>query len=189
MLRLVLLLLLLTACESTDVSQPYSWQLIAGRNEDRQDIYRTVVPEEWRRLDSATDLADTMQPIVEYWIDDQVRIVVHNFPSNNLSERIPPEAQVSRWMRQAGGGTVTTECHGGFYGLRLEHEGVIAWAMQLDPELYLAITGPPTVDNDRQRRADYTIKATGPQEALERYRTQIETFAQKFELIEPILSY
>ncbi len=176
-----LLCLLLCSCEHATQSAAQTWQLIAGRNPDQQPVYRTIVPEQWHRLPSEKSLKDTTKPICEYRIADEIRLVVHNFPSDSLTQRIPVQAQVARWQRQAGPGILSQECQNGFVGLRLEADNLIAWAMQLDPELYLALN-----EKERERRADYTIKATGPQNLLEAHRCQLEAFAKWFELIEPI---
>ncbi len=180
-----LLLLLLSSCETASTHTP-PLEFISGRNEDQQPIYTTIAPSHWQKMPPESNLNDTMKPICEYCIDNTIRIVVHNFPSNNLSERIPPQAQIHRWQRQSGSGMVTQECHDGFVGLRFETDTVLAWAMQLDPELYLNLTGPVSTDLDLQRRADYTIKVTGSQELLEAHREDIDNFAQQFRLLNPI---
>lgn len=182
---LLLTLLLLSACETAPTHTPHT-EFISGRNADRQPIYTSVAPSHWQKMPPEQDLNDTMKPVCEYCIDNTLRLVVHNFPSSTLSERIPPQAQVLRWQRQSGSGIVMPECHDGFVGLRFETDTVLAWAMQLDPELYLSLTGPVSTDLDRQRRADYTIKVTGPQELLEAHRHDIDTFAQQFRLLNPI---
>ena len=176
----------LLGCESPAAPQSYPRQFFAGRNPDQKPIYQTIVPSHWQRLPTESDLEDTMKPICAYCIANEIQLVVHNFPSDTLSQRIPPQAQVTRWQRQFGQGSLSEECYNGFVGLRLEAQNLIAWAMQMDPELFLTLTGPLAFPQDRERRSDYTIKVTGPQDLLEDHRQELETFARYFELIEPI---
>lgn len=182
----LLILLTLCSCENSPPQLSEPWQLIAGRNEDKEPIYQSIVPTHWQKMATELDLNDTMKPLCAYLIEEELRLVVHNFPSNSLSDRIPPQAQVLRWQRQSGQGIVANECHNGFNGLRFEADNVLAWAMQLDPEHYLTLTGPTSTSLDYQRRADYTIKVTGPQELMDIHRPEIESFVRHFELVEPI---
>ncbi len=184
----IFLLFLFIGCDSPKPPVSDTWQQMAGRNADAQPIYRTIVPSHWQRLPPQPNLEDTMKPICEYSIANEIRLTVHNFPSEQLSQRIPPEAQVKRWQRQAGAGTLSHQCQNGFVGLRLETDELIAWAMQLDPELYLSLSGPNASDHDRERRSDYTIKIGGPKSLLEIHRNDLETFTNRFELINPILT-
>ena len=121
--------------------------------------------------------------------------MVHNFPG---MDPIPPGAQVARWKKQFEQLDPTLvmtqrEAWGGFAGLFLrakgiqkgERIGMLAWAMQLAPEhkRFLEIR-PGTED----ARADYTLKAVGPEQILERHAGDITRFAHSFELIQDIPS-
>ncbi len=84
-------------------------QHIQGRDDGsslhRDPIYRARVPTTWRRIDPnpAQSNADTTTSIGEFIIDDSdgpLRIAIHNFPADDLNERIPPMAQISRWQNQ-----------------------------------------------------------------------------------------
>lgn len=179
------------------------------------EVYRARVPEEWLRRDPSEyrSIEDTKLPLVEYFIRDsgedkekkpeEIRITVHNFPVDHIQNRIPPAAQVERWERQLQGAEPAKmekkeKMQGGFAGLFFKGVGkfegketaVLGWAMQLDIDHFRSLTyieaSPVEQRYYKQMRADYTIKATGPEEMIEKHRDQIETFASTFELIQPI---
>lgn len=152
--------------------------LIAGR--DGTPTYRADVPKQWHRIDPAHPEPDTTKPIVSFQIDSDLTLHVHSFP--NL--RLPPQAQVARWQRQTPG-HVTPQTRGGFAGLFYEAATVLAWSFILDPEHDQTLR-LLEVPNHRQMRADYTIKASGTQEAIATHRAAICAFANTFELIDEI---
>lgn len=183
---LALPLLLLVACGGETQSPNNQWQEILGRDEGsvRRPVYRAQVPDSWKREDPAPgqSISDTRLANVTFRCGELV-VYVHSFP-----QRIPPEAQVARWQRQLGGATrVAREAHGGFAGLRVEGEGLLAWAMQLDGRLYQTLEQLGEEEEERlhfaQMASDYTIKATGP---VEEHRTDLERFARSFELIQAV---
>lgn len=217
MLRNFFVLLLLVACGSQVVEDLPAWQEIAGRDEAdvtgriiRRPVYRARVPDDWRRVDPepSVSIFDSKLSLVEFFIDDpegELRITVHNFPSENAQQRIPAEAQLMRWKRQLGAqdpsaSRVTPQAHGGFAGLYLQATGTmdgqattfLAWSMLLDMEHYRVLSSLPGGAEEqrffKQMRADYTIKASGPPQVVERHRPAIEAFARSFELIEAIPS-
>lgn len=186
--------LFLHGCQDEHPTEITELQTIHGRN--RKAIYRAFVPNEWLRVDPSETISldNTMEPLVTYEIHEgkeTVQITIHNFPTEKITERIPPQAQVARWGRQLEGSESqsfnTPVHHSGFYGLYFEGEGVLkgtptyvsAWAMSLHGEHYRAM-------NDPQKRADWTIKATGPKELVLKSKEKIQAFAQSFELIEEI---
>lgn len=173
------------------------WVAIHGRDVAVNDpIYRARVPSNWQRQAPVSDdqREDTMQPNCHLRIEDSegsIDIIVHNFPSESMEARIPPAAQVARWQRQVGARASTADlvqpiAHAGFIGLSYAADGVMAWSLQLAKEHYLALSMAPDSRRKHQMRADYTIKATGPEGALARHRREITAFARSFELIDEI---
>lgn len=205
MRKWMILLLLLFSCSSTGEKPP--WQLIQGRDDgdlQRTEIYRVRVPSSWTRLDpdALQSIADTRLPLCTFQVDD-ITIVIHNFPYRSLEERIPPQAQISRWIRQFQPLDPlpvhqTPQSHGGFAGMYLEcsgtlkgeHRGLMAWAMSLDPEhfrnLERHIANSEKEKVIRQIRGDYTIKITGPLQQLREKREDLHQFARSFELFHPL---
>lgn len=197
------LLLLLQGCQRSE-QEPPRWQEIQGR--DRKEmIYRARVPEGWSRKDPppGETLTDTTKPLVEYGIaegDKTIRITIHNFPVDKVSDRIPPAAQISRWKGQFSfldptTVVVTPHSHGGYSGLLLEASGTLngktsammGWSMQLHPEHYRILMAMKS-EETRQMAGDYTIKAVGDQDLMIKYRQLITDFANTFELIKEIPS-
>lgn len=155
-------------------------------------------------------IADSTLPNCTFLIHEHgqsIRITVHSFPSDALENRIPPNAQVARWKRQFTeidpiSITVVPKAYGGFAGLLFEASGqlkdllfegsgaVYAWSMQLDPHHYQILSYLSTTQQKRQlylqMRADYTIKAVGPVDLMEKNHEEISNFAHSFELIQPI---
>jgi len=137
--------------------------------------------------------------------EDEIRITIHNFPVDHIQNRIPPAAQVQRWQRQLQG---IDPAHieqreitqGGFSGLFFKGQGnfegkkaaILGWAMQIDVDHFRTLTyieaTPVEQRYYKQMRADYTIKATGPIEIIDKHQEEIEQFAQSFELIQSIPS-
>ncbi len=200
----VLFLLILVGCQQKQpVQNP--WQEIAGRDLGhsliiRHPVYRARVPYHWKRVDPLPSVsnADTTKPLVEFWIDDQVSVNVHNFPSDSLEERIPPAAQVARWRKQLVGlnpkeAVVKPISRAGFAGLFFEGQGhdvlVMAWSLQLDAEHYRVLLKGENRENGdflKQMRADVTIKVVGPPDVVESYQDELMDFAGSFELIQEI---
>lgn len=205
-----LLLIVLYSCNSSSehAKTELSWQEINGRSGEA--IYRVRVPATWKRLNPAgTEFhEDTTQPICTYFIPDkenQATITIHNFPVRE-EKRIPPEAQVERWKQQLRSqeGSLTTvipQAFAGFIGLRLEGTGtiknqpvmVMAWAMELAPEHFVALNTQLQQASDAQEAkeieqqcASYTIKAVGPESVMATHRHQLIAFARSFELIEEL---
>jgi len=186
-------------------------QIIAGRNEGegRQSIYRAQVPVNWIRHDSLSEdtLVDTTKALCEFIImenSDIIRIAIHNFPSMQISDRIPPEAQVARWQRQFESldkinSTTIPQSFSGYSGLLFSGEGkmqertvaMLGWSLQLAPEHYrslLQAATPKTATLYKQMRSDITIKAMGPAELMRKHKQAITDFARTFELIREIPS-
>lgn len=196
---LVVLALLLTACDPPNRpiqsdKKPHS---IQGR--DGQAYYQVETPSSWKQSAplSGSSLEDTTKPIAEFLIEEpegSIRITIHNFPSSAIDQRIPPAAQISRWKSQIkGSSSETPVAHDGFAGFFFEANGefegkassVAGWAMQLAPQHYQAITSLQPKGYD-QMRADYTIKAVGPTPLMKKHQQTIQSFAESFRLIEEI---
>jgi len=199
-------ILLLVSCGQTNVAPAPVYQHIQGRDDApstgqiiRRPVYRARIPDSWIRKDpqAKESIADTMRPLVEFLIptpQGEVRLTVHNFPYDHMEERIPPAAQIARWRQQANledplNTREDFRAHDGFAGICLEGDGLIAWAMQLCPEHFRCLQqpGPPEQTRYlRQLRADYTIKATGPEEAIHYAKTELINFSDSFQLIQEI---
>lgn len=206
---IILMTLILVGCNKSTSSPPLSWQLITGRDDgqsqERPLLYRALVPSSWIRQDppAAESIADTTKSICEFFIHENeqtVRLTFHTFPIADHHMRIPPQAQIARWKRQFEEldliATYTQpDSHGGFSGLYFEGEGilqgkplkVIGWSMQLASayERQLSQGREPL---DRMKRADYTIKTSGPPDLMNKYRPAIVAFAGSFELIDELPS-
>lgn len=177
-----------------------------GRDEGqgRQPVYRVRVPDSWIRHDPlpGDGVVDTTKALCEFILmegPETIRIAIHNFPSKQLEERIPPEAQVARWQRQfesleATESQVVPQAFSGYSGLFLTGVGtmqgrptmVLAWALQLAQEHYRTLTHsiiPEIKKNEDQMRSDVTIKAVGPKGLMEKHKREIIAFARSFELI------
>ncbi len=213
MKRLILPLLMLTlSCSQETIDDPKtSWQTIAGRDQAlehqvirRYPVYRARIPANWQRKDpSPTDsIQDTTKSLVEFIIpsENPLTISIHNFPTDKIEERIPPQAQVARWKRQIGADEVVVlpEAYGGFSGYYFEGKGnlkgsnvgVLGWTMQLSPEHYHHLQSHEKKEKEylKQMRADYTIKVVGLQDQIMQHRSEIIAFAHSFELIQEIPS-
>lgn len=165
------------------------WNEIVGRQ--GVPVYRVRVPVEWERTAQKAS-TDTTQPIAEFFIEGEVRVVVHNFPGM----AIPPGAQIARWKGQfekldPAEMHVQGEAWGGFSGLAFtatglkngKKLGVLGWAMQLAPEHTRVLSLRPDTED---LRADYTIKAVGPEVLLQKHQREIVQFAHSFELIREV---
>lgn len=203
----IFLLLILTSCDQHTPSS--NWQLIAGRNFDtsldRPMLYRALVPAQWIRQDPPANesLMDTTRSICEYYIRENqqtIRLTIHTFPVLPNSIRIPPQAQTARWKKQFDtldplATHSQADSHGGFCGLFFEGQGILhgeltkvmGWSMQLAScyDQQLCQSSQPV---DCCKRADYTIKVSGPPAFMDQHRADILAFAQSFELIEELPS-
>lgn len=190
-------------------------QEIFGRDNSQLPLYQVKVPKKWKnQIQSALSLEDTTKPLCEFIIQNnehdsdteksmgQIRITIHNFPSESITERIPPNAQIARWKRQLtkmdpNSLSVEPQAFGGFVGFLFEGTGllsedpttILGWIMQIAPEHYRALNRPgKDVNYRKQMRADYTLKAVGPKQLIEKYKDEIIVFARSFELIQEIPS-
>lgn len=181
---------------------PIELQTIPGRVECVQEqlvlrpVYQAAIPDTWKRVEIEGNL-DTTHPNAAFLIEEEVRINVHTFPSSNLAARISPEAQLARWKNQF---PEKAKMHwepisaGGFFGYyfeaKTEQKATLGWAMQLDLDHYQALSFLASTEEEREHysqiSADYTIKATGPANLLEKHKKAILTFAKSFELIQEI---
>jgi hypothetical protein len=192
-----------------------SWQSIAGRDHglphdqgqpiERPLLYRALVPENWIRKDplESESIADTTKANCTFMIveeDGEVRLTVYTFPYTHKETRIPPQAQITRWKKQIEeldllSVQIVPDSHGGFSGLYFEGQGklqnkaiiVMGWSMRLAHgyDQQLAISRLPL---DHGKRADYTIKANGPPDLVNKHRLDIIQFAHSFELIDELPS-
>lgn len=203
-------LALLTSCGDSRDQSISPMQSIMGRANtgiSRPQIYRVRASDSWVRRDPLPNenLLDTTKALCEYIIVEDreiIRIAIHNFPSRKLEDRVPAEAQVSRWRRQFESlnpedSQSTPQAFSGYSGLLFEGVGimhgkptmVLGWAMQISPEHYLMLSRAKSSDEESlfaQMRGDVTIKAVGPKNIMEKYKRQIASFAKSFELIEEI---
>lgn len=180
----------------------------------RPTIYRAKIPSHWMRKDPDPNQSnsDTTQSICEFSIveqnDQTIRITLHNFPSAIQEDRIPALAQIARWKRQfstlhPSSILITPQSFAGYAGQLFEGTGlqnneeisIMAWTMQLAQEHYsmlmLKIQMAQTPAEKRkmaQMKSDFTIKALGPKNLMEKHRRAIIAFARSFELIEEIPS-
>lgn len=206
---LFLLLYLLTSCAKDAPPSSTTTHYIKGRDVDNQriGIYRVKMPNTWIRRDPppGESIADTTKSLVDFIIYEDgktIRIAVHNFPTSSLEERIPAKAQVARWEKQfeilyPHDTEITPQCFNGFCGLLFEGSGllhgeetsVMGWALLIATEHYRALSYPSTDKEKKiypQMRADVTIKATGPNDLMNKHRESIIDFAHSFELISEI---
>lgn len=197
---LTFLFSLLCGCQRNE-TKTFAWHSIRAR--DSLPLYRVKVPLHWAIVPTEPS-QDTMKAIAEFLLEEngqEIRITIHNFPSFAIQDRIPPEAQTQRWLRQFDSinpsKTVTSRhSQSGFSGLQLEAEGtlhdsdqaLLAWSMQLSPVLYYHVPTCSVCPPERlpHMRADFTIKASGPSDLLYSKRDEILLFAHSLELIEGI---
>lgn len=195
-----ILLAVLTSCNSCpEKVPPYTQQEFTGREERtqqqrlvRRPTYRAKVPIGWKRIDPENPIQDTREANVTFRTEDGIVITVHTFPTETLEERVPPAAQVARWKGQLkdAPSAVHAISQAGFAGLKLDAPTLLAWSMQLDFEHYQTLSflaqSIEEEEHYKQMRADYTIKATGTEAALDLHRKELELFASSFELIQEI---
>lgn len=187
---LILSIFLISCSSSPEKTDRISYE-ISGR--DHTPIYRVKAPKEWiiKRPETDASLQDTSKSLVEFFIqegDVEVRITIHNFPSNHIDDRIPPIAQIMRWKQQFDeiDVSVSPQSFAGFVGLLFDGLGVmkgkemslLGWSMQMAARHYNNLSF--------EMRADYTIKALGPTFLVEKNRQAIVNFARSFELLKEI---
>lgn len=202
-----LIIFLLMSCNSNSSLSSSSWQLITGRDDgqvqERPLLYRVLVPLGWARQDPPLNesIADTKKAICEFYIHEQdqsIRLTIHTFPIMQKQLHVPPQAQIARWKRQFEeldplATHSQPDSHGGFSGLFFEGQGilegnpvkVIGWSMQL-ASIYERQLNQAKQPLDRQKCADYTIKASGPPDLMNKHRTALIAFAHSFELIDEL---
>ena len=139
----LLFFILLMGCSSLEKYPTPPRQLIAARDNglslDRFPIYHAKVPSYWQRHDPqpSESIFDSTKSLCEFIIQEdegQIRITLHNFPTDALEERIPPQAQIARWKQQFQQITpssicLTSQSAGGFTGLLLEATGTMNGAV------------------------------------------------------------
>lgn len=204
------ILFFLSGCSQQDPISPTKIVEIAGRDDGfkkRPMIYQVKIPLHWmqKKLLPHEAVLDTTMPIAEFSIeegDKKIRITIHNFPSETMSQRIPTLAQINRWKKQfqsldLASVSIKSQAWGGFSGFLLEATGhlneektsLLGWSLQLAAEHYLTLSYPPLrnlTEVYRQMRADVTIKAMGPQPLMSQHREAIVSFARSFRLIDDI---
>ena len=205
-LSIIILLLFCLSCSQKAAKSPHNWQEISGRDSSqerliiRHPIYRAQVPGTWKRVDPSptSSIVDTTLPLVEFWIDEEIHLTIHNFPSEKLEQRIPPIAQISRWQSQLKNlppkeALVKPVSRGGFAGYFFEgmtpEKWVMGWGLQLDQEHYRSLTKKMNASNRafvEQMRSDVTIKIVGPPHLCGKHRDELLAFANSFELIQEI---
>lgn len=203
-------LILITSCDNSSTSDSASQNNqvsitlheINGR--DHQPLYRMRAPKSWIQRDPIPNesLTDTTKAICEFIIresDEMIRIAIHNFPSETLQERIPPEQQIFRWKNQfelliPESSTIIPQAFSGYSGFLFEGTGILkgksimmlSWALQVAPEHYQTLVHYSQIPNEKSMRADVTIKAVGPLPLMKKYREAIIAMGRSFELIEEI---
>lgn len=189
--------MLANACTSDNKSPSHLLvHEICGR--DHIPLYRVRAPADWqvKKPDVNESLDDTKKSLCEFQIydgSDEIRITIHNFPSNSIEERIPPSAQILRWKRQFSeidplSVSTTPQSFAGFAGAFFESAGKIneiettmfGWSMQIAPEHYRRL------NENEQMRSCITIKAMGPTDFMEKNRSELLSFSRSFELIDEI---
>ena len=196
---LAYLLFFICSCSQND-SFPLQTLEIYGRSDptthsSKELIYRMQVPIDWNVQFPSSDasLIDTKEPLLTLTKSDVI-VTFHNFPTSDLSHRIPVMAQATRWKNQF---SEIDESHlhllpfavSGFIGIQFDGTGiqkgspvrVLAWALQLTPELFQKLP-----NNAFQQKADLTLKAVGPPENLAALETELILIASSIELIQEI---
>lgn len=189
------LLTTLISCNPTPPPPQFHSHIIKGR-ESTAPLYRVNTPTDWQCSLPEAGPKDTTLPLCEFFIADKIRISIHNFPNQNLENRIPPQAQVERWKKQFKQLSplnyhIQEESWGGYLGLYLQATGLLngeetkmlAWSLQLSEKHFLNCMDDPAY---QQALADFTIKVVGPKDVVEANQSEIEKFAHSFELIDEL---
>lgn len=196
----------LIGCNNSSLPQDSTFIEIAGRGNglsQRQPIYRIKAPRFWKYTHPPLSdlLLDTTLPLCEFHIEEgeqNIRITIHNFPSDKIEERVPPKAQIARWKQQfdeldPSSISIVPQAFSGFSGSFFEASGVnksqdvtvLGWSMQIGVEHYRNLNLYPHPIH-KQMRADATIKVVGPSDLILKHRHAIIAFARSFELINEI---
>ncbi len=206
---LTLTVCLLNGCHQSLPSASQNWQFFSGRDDEqsieRPFLYRALVPSNWIRLDPlrTESIVDTKKAICEFYIRENhqaIHLTFHTFPIKKNHSRIPSQNQVTRWKQQFEEldllSTVTeSQSHGGVSGLFFEGQGklngnnmkIMGWSMQL-ATLYEQQLQQAKQRLDRTKCADYTIKAIGPLDLMNKHRMAIIAFAHSLEYIDELPS-
>lgn len=209
MKTLLFVFFLVSSCEKQNLTslKENPWELISARDQDpslnRPFIYRISTPNGWTKLepDPKISITNTTFANCEFVLEKKegkIRLTIHTFPFQDRNLRIPPQAQVNRWKQQFDDIDILTvhvsdESRGGFSGLFFEAEGLIkgqptkvmAWSMQI-AQIYDRELEQGKNFLDSWKRADYTIKASGPIEMMTTYRKELIQFSNSFELIDEL---
>lgn len=200
-------LIILISCTPIQPPTPSNQQFFQGRDNrqslERPLLYHALVPSHWIRQDplETESIADTTKAICEFYIhvdDESIRLTIHTFPIRQENMRIPPLAQIARWKGQFEeldliATQTLPDAHGGFSGLFFEGQGILqgnaikvmGWSMQL-ASVYERQLNQGKNSLDFNKRADYTIKASGPPHLMNKHRLEILAFARSFELIDEL---
>lgn len=162
-----------------------SWILVNGR--ETPNVYHVQAPSEWKVTQGEMG-NDTKKPLVEFTIENQIKVTLHNFPGT----AIPPEAQIARWKGQfeklnPEDVKIQSVAWSGYSGYAFEAKGilqgkemtVLAWTLHLDSRHARAV-------QSQDKAADFTIKVVGPTELVNKYKLALEFFARSFELVDDI---
>jgi hypothetical protein len=158
------------------------------------EIYRCKPGKNFTEIKEDKDLSDTKVPIKKYQLEDIV-ITVHTFRVAQDKPKITPQNQVERWLEQISQGrkcTYTTQerSRSGYTGILLtancEKNSLIAVAMELDREFRRQLLEESS-DKSLEKASDFTIKAIGAKEQIDKYKKDILAFIDSFELIEEFI--
>jgi len=127
--------------------------------------YQARFPSSWNVVENEAGLQDSIQPVATLYLPNAATITLHLF-----REEVPPEMQIARWQKSFPTATVSYLSHGGYQGLMLKGEEILAVAMQLSPHY-------------AKRFPDYTLKATGD---IAPYQQEILEFIRTFELVDEL---
>lgn len=165
---------------------------IIGRN--GQEIYRCRPGFHFAEIKEDKELSNTKVAIKAYQLQDIV-ITIHTFRVAKDKPKITPLNQVERWLEQISQGkkcTYTTQerSRNGYTGLLLtadcQTNSLIAVAMELDSD-YRRQLFEEASDKSLEKASDFTIKAQGPKDQIEKYKKEILSFMNSFELIEEFI--
>lgn len=199
LVQFLLLWTTVASCQS-DGNYPKAQTIqIPGR--ENAEFYQITVPLNWVVQNHSSDAFkhDSKISLVEFTIpddSDHIRISIHNFPNNHLNSRIPPFQQIERWKKQFSSlesQSILPQSFSGYVGLLFEGQGsmnqkkmsMLAWTMQLDTSLYQYLDKLQTYDKTslyKEMQADFTIKALGSTEVLQKYQKQIIEAAHSFKI-------
>lgn len=197
--QLFLCCLFLCGCTTTEQKETLSLEVL-GRSDpknlsSRQLIYSIQIPAdwEWSAPPITQSLVDTTEPLLTLH-KNGVTVTFHNFPAKTLTQRIPPFSQIARWKNQfeqldEASTHITPFSVAGFTGLQFQASGiqkgnptgVIAWSMQLTPELFQKLP-----EDSLQQKADWTLKAVGQPDQIELLAADLSAIAKSIELLQEI---